>query len=169
MPLPALKVHSSAILTAALLLAPVSAPGQTREPPLLFMSRENPAMKQAFERARASLDPFLELAVSGQPELTNFAVKVGISEDGRTEYFWIDPFTYTDDQFTGKIVNTPQMVKNLRLGQAYEFTRAQIVDWMYIDRARRKMMGNFTLCALMTQEPPAKAAATLRKYNLDCE
>ncbi len=61
-------------------------------------------------------DAFLKVESEKRPELVNFAVKVGISEGKQTEYFWITDFTRTGDQFSGKIGNTPQIVKNLTLG-----------------------------------------------------
>ena len=61
------------------------------------------------------------------------------------------------------------MVRTVKLDQTYEFTKDQIVDWLYLDLPKRKMVGNFTYCALLTSEPPAQAEAARRRFNLDCE
>ena len=140
-----------------------------REAPLGFMDDDHPAMKRAFAKARETLDGFLKLEAEKPPELTRFAVKVGISEGKGTEYFWITDFTRVGERFTGKIGNTPQMVKGVKLDQTYEFTKEQIVDWLYLNRPMRKMVGNFTYCALLTKEPAAEAAAAKKRFNLDCE
>jgi uncharacterized protein YegJ (DUF2314 family) len=156
-------------IAIALSLIVFSSVAFAREAPLVFMDDDHPAMKKAFAKARETLDTFLKLEAEKPPELGRFAVKVGISEGKGTEYFWITDFTRTGERFSGKIGNTPQMVKNVKLNQTYEFTRAQIVDWLYIDRPKRKMIGNFTYCALLTQEPPAEAEAARKRFNLECE
>ena len=52
--------------------------------------------------------------------------------------------------------------------KAFEAARADIVDWLYIDRPRRRMHGNFTACALMTREPAKEAAALRKQLGLAC-
>jgi uncharacterized protein YegJ (DUF2314 family) len=161
------RVHSMrlAVLVTVLLCAASFA----REAPLVFMDDDHPAMKRAFAKAREGLDEFLRLASEKPPELVRFAVKVGINEGKRTEYFWITDFNRSGERFSGKIGNTPQIVKNVKLDQLHEFAREQIVDWLYLDRSRRKMVGNFTYCALLTNEPAAEAEAQRKRFNLDCE
>lgn len=147
----------------------LSVTAAAREEPLVFMADDHPAMKRAFAKAREGLDGFLKLAAEKSPELGRFAVKVGISEGKDTEYFWITDFSQNGERFAGKIGNTPQMVKAVQLDQTYEFTKQQIVDWLYLDRPKRKMVGNFTYCALLTNEPAAQAEAARRRFNLDCD
>ena len=154
---------------AVILFALLCTLASAREAPLVFMDDDHPAMKRAFSKARETLDGFLKLEAEKPPELARFAVKVGIAEGKGTEYFWITDFTRVGERFSGKIGNTPQMVKSVKLDQTYEFTREQIVDWLYLDRPRRKMVGNFTYCALLTKEPAAEAAAAKKRFNLDCE
>jgi uncharacterized protein YegJ (DUF2314 family) len=54
------------------------------------------------------------------------------------------------------------------MGQRYAFSRSRVVDWTYIDTTKKKMVGNFTLCALLTKEPREQAEATRRRFKLDC-
>jgi uncharacterized protein YegJ (DUF2314 family) len=136
---------------------------------LTFMQDEEPAMQLAFAKARSELDQFLAIAKSPAPTLVAFSLKVGIREGGNTEYFWVSNFSEAEGRFVGEINNEPRMVKAVKLGQKYSFSRSQIVDWTYIDRSKRKMMGNYTLCALLTKEPPREAEATRKRFNLDCE
>jgi uncharacterized protein YegJ (DUF2314 family) len=152
-----------------LLSAVFATAAQSREAPLSFMSNEEPVMQQAFAKARSTLAEFLKLAESRPAGLENFAVKVGIGDSNGTEYFWITDFTQNGERLVGKIGNTPQMVKTVKLDQMYEFRREQVVDWLYLDRKQRKMVGNFTYCALLTKEPPAEAEAAKKRYRLDCE
>ncbi len=156
-------------IAAFVLALACSAPAFGREAPLMFMDDDHPAMQKAFTTARETLDAFLKLESEKRPELVNFALKVGIPEGKQTEYFWITDFTRTGERFFGRIGNTPQIVKNLKLDQTYEFSRNQIVDWLYLDRSKRKMIGNFTYCALLTQESAIEAEAARKRFRLDCE
>jgi uncharacterized protein YegJ (DUF2314 family) len=78
-------------------------------------------------------------------------------------------FLPTETGFTGTINNQPRMVKSVRYGQQYNFIREQIVDWAYIDRDQKRMVGNFTVCALLTKESVKEAEATKKKYGLQCD
>jgi uncharacterized protein YegJ (DUF2314 family) len=133
------------------------------------MEDEDPAMQKAFAKAAGSLDDFLAKAAAASPEHTAFALKVAISEGRKTEYFWVNRFVQVADaSFEGEIANDARLVKTVRLGQRYTFPRARIVDWTYIDKADRSMVGNFTLCALLTQETRAEAEAMKKRFKLDC-
>ena len=136
---------------------------------LAFMGDEEPAMKRAFERARATLDQFLEQAKSPPPGTVSYSLKVGIREGRDVEYFWVGNFTQTDAGFTGTINNQPRMVRSVKFGQQYAFPREHIVDWTYIDRNERRMVGNFTVCALLTKESQAEQEATKKRFGLRCE
>jgi uncharacterized protein YegJ (DUF2314 family) len=136
---------------------------------LVFMRDESSAMRQAFDKASRTLNDFLAKARAAKPEHTAFALKVAVSEGDNTEYFWVSHFSeLADGRFVGEIDNDARMVKTVKLGQRYVFPRSRVVDWTYIDRGRHAMVGNFTLCALLTQEKPADAEAAKQKFGLDC-
>jgi uncharacterized protein YegJ (DUF2314 family) len=135
---------------------------------IVYMADEAPAMRKAFAVARASLDDFLKIAKKPPEHLTSFALKVAVSDGGSTEYFWVTDFEAKGGtRFAGEINNEPRLVKTMKMGQRYAFTRSQIVDWIYIDEAEEKMVGNFTMCALLTQEAKEEAAELRKRYNLD--
>lgn len=136
---------------------------------LVFMRDEDPVMRRAFEVAKSTLDEFLRTASAPSQNQTAFSLKVAISQGKNTEYFWVNDFVSKGtDKFEGEIGNEPRMVKTVKLGQRYVFSRAQIVDWLYLDKEQRRMVGNFTLCALLTKESKEEAEATKRRYKLDC-
>ena len=143
---------------------------QVQKDDLVSMSDSDPAMSKAFARARATLDSFLENARTPTDGHTGFSLKVGIAEKSKVEYFWINSFVQkADGTFEGEIANEPRMVKTVKFGQRYSFARAQIVDWTYIDKAQRRMVGNFTLCALLNKESEQDAEAMKRRFKLDCD
>jgi uncharacterized protein YegJ (DUF2314 family) len=130
----------------------------------------DPAMERAFSTARANLDDFLALAQNPPPHLRGFAIKVGIEEGPDiVEYFWIYAFTRSGDSFSGKIHNRPRLVKRVRAGRVYQFRRADIVDWTYINMETHRIHGNFTACALLTRKPPDLAIELREKFGLTCD
>ena len=163
-------------LLAALLLCGLVGPAlsqsvleRAKADELVFMADEEPAMRRAFEQARATLDEFLRNAKSPPPGTNSYSLKVGVRDGKDVEYFWVGNFNQTETGFAGTINNQPRLVKNVRFGQQYSFRREQIVDWTYIDRTERRMVGNFTVCALLTKETPEEAEATKKRYGLGCE
>lgn len=136
---------------------------------IAHMSSEEPAMRSAFEKARASLDTFLAQAKSPAPGTDRYALKVAISDGENTEYFWVIDFAGDSKQFTGVLNNEPRLVMKHRYGERIAFRRDQIADWTYMDAPQRRMHGNFTACALLTKEPPAQAAEFKRQYGLRCD
>jgi uncharacterized protein YegJ (DUF2314 family) len=128
------------------------------------------AMEAAFAKARATLDGFLALLAAPPPNTRTYALKIRITDPGRNdEFFWVTDLKRNGDRFSGQINNTPRSVTNVRLGQVVEFGRGEIYDWMYVDERLRRMMGNFTLCALLAREKPEDAASLKRKTGIVCD
>ena len=133
------------------------------------VAAEDPAMRAAIARAQGSLDGFLALLDAAPPHVEHAAVKVGIRDGADTEYFWLGEVRRDGEGFVGTLDNAPRLVRTVRAGQRYRFTRADIVDWLYYDRRENRMIGNFTGCALLAREPPAQAAEFRRAYRLRCD
>jgi uncharacterized protein YegJ (DUF2314 family) len=133
------------------------------------MSSESPAMAAAIEKARATLGDFLKIAGNPPPGLSSLALKVRISEGQKRESFWVTPFHIEPDGFSGKLNNTPRLVRSVKLGQELKFKRSDVVDWMYFDTSKKRMHGNFTACAQLTQESPQDQASFKAKYGLECD
>ena len=115
------------------------------------------AMRQAAEKAQATLDDFLVKAKQPPAGTKAYAVMVGIQEGRDTEYFWINEFSWSDGTFMGRINDEPRLVKSIKPGQTHRFSRSDIVDWTYIDDKSGRTFGNFAACALSSKQPPAEA------------
>ncbi len=133
------------------------------------VSTDDPAMRKAFDTARATLDEFLVKLKSPPAGTGGHAVKVGIRAGSDIEYLWIGTLTIDGERFSGRIDNEPRIVKTVKVGDVHGFVRGDIVDWLYMDRNRRRMHGNFTACALMAREPPKEAAALRKRLGLACK
>lgn len=146
-----------------------SALERSKRDEIVTMSDNEPAMRAAFEKARAGLDGFLALLDKPTPGTRLYAVKIAIRDGEKTEYFWLVELSRSGDRFFGRLNNTPRSVKTVHEGQALTFSRDEIRDWMYVDDTRRRMFGNFTLCALLTKESPKSAAEMKRETGLVCD
>jgi uncharacterized protein YegJ (DUF2314 family) len=131
------------------------------------VSDEDPAMQKAMERARAGLDDFLRKAGAPPPNTDQYSVKVRVSEGHTQEYLWVSNLIAQGDLWSGRIDNLP-MIRSVKKGQSYAFAKTEIVDWTYVDRSKKKVVGNFTTCALLTKEPLAVAESIQKQYGLEC-
>jgi uncharacterized protein YegJ (DUF2314 family) len=170
-----MKVRIALLLACvALLGTPVGAFAQgalerARKDEVTRVPADNAAMADAFRKARAGLHGFLKLLDAPPPGTDRYAIKLLVSDAGENEYFWISNLKREGDRFSGTLDNTPRLVKNVRQGQTMRFGREDIVDWMYVDSKRRRMMGNFTLCALLTLRTPQEAAEYKQHFGLVCD
>ena len=133
------------------------------------VASDDPAMRKAFETARATLDEFLAKLKSPAAGAGAFAVKVGVRAGGDVEYLWIGKLSIEGERLSGQSDTEPRTVNTVKAGDTFTFAKADIVDWLYIDRPRRRMHGNFTGCALMAREPPKEAAALRKQLGLACK
>lgn len=132
------------------------------------VAKDDADMAAAFRKARETLPELLSLARAPRPSIDHFAVKVGIpAANGINEYFWLSPFEPRGGKYTGRINNTPRMVKTVKFGQLIEFSEHEIVDWLYTEDG--KMRGNFTACAMLRRESPDQAEAARKEFGLSCD
>lgn len=132
------------------------------------ISDEDPAMQKAMERARAGLEDFLRKAGSPPANTDQYSVKVRVSEGDKQEYLWVSNLKVQGELWSGRIENLP-VIRSVKKGQSYAFAKTEIVDWTYIDKSKKKVVGNFTTCALLTKEPPGVAESIQKQYGLDCD
>lgn len=168
-----MRTHKKiAALLALLMMTPAfcqSLDDHARKDEIVFMQDEEPAMRDAFQKAKATLDDFLKKAKNPPAGTDGYAIKVGVRDGEDTEYFWLNELKFTGSTYAGRINNEPEIVENVSYGQMYSFTRDQIVDWMYMDNKKSRMMGNFTACALLTKESPDNVKKFKEQYGLLCD
>ena len=131
------------------------------------MGDDEPAMQKAMQQARAGLDDFLKKAGAPPRDTAQFSVKVRVSDGDNREYLWVSDLKGQGELWSGRIDNIP-VIRSVKKGQSYSFAKSEIVDWTYIDRAKKRVMGNFTTCALLTKEPPSVAETLRKEYGLEC-
>jgi len=158
------------MIMAAIQVSPASAQslmGKVERDEIALVSKNDPGMATAMQKARDTLPEFLKAAAAPQAGAEGFAVKVAIREDANAEYFWIFPFEPKGDAFTGKLNNTPRTVRGVKNGDTLNFSKAEIVDWMYMDKGAMK--GNYTACALVKKGSQKDRDAFKKRFGLDCD
>ena len=161
-----------AALIAFLIMSPAfcqSFDERAKKDEIVVMQDEEPAMRNAFQKAKATLDDFLKKAKNPPAGTDRYAVKVGVRDGEDTEYFWLNDLKFTGSTYAGRINNEPEIVENVSYGEMYSFTREQIVDWTYMDNKNHRMMGNFTACALLSKESPDDVKKFKEQYGLVCD
>jgi uncharacterized protein YegJ (DUF2314 family) len=120
------------------------------------VSSDDAAMSAAIAKAQATLDDFLKVADHPPEGTSDFALKVKIADGDKVEHFWVIPFSRKGDGFTGTIADKPELVMTVSEGQAYDFPRSDISDWMYTQNG--KIHGGQTIRALLPHMKADEAA-----------
>ena len=156
-------------LTLALSLVVIAggASAQQRdENEIIMFGAQDKDMVAAIQKARSSLDTFLELARNPPPGVSGLKLKVMVKDSNGTEHFWVAPFKSTATGFEGTLANEPRIVKSVRHGQQLSFTRADISDWGYVKNGRQ--VGSFTVCVMLKQAPKEQADYYRKNHGFDC-
>ncbi len=129
----------------------------------LLISSDDPPMKAAIAKARASLPEFWSKLEKPAANETEFAVKVAIADGDIIEPVWLTRITRADGKLEGTISNVPNTVKNVKAGQRYVFTENRISDWQF--KRNGKLVGNETMRTLLPKLPTEQAAAYRSLYE----
>ncbi len=121
---------------------------------VVHVSKDDPRMNAAIEKARASVDTFIAALKAPKPGQVGFNVKKKFEGGKQVEFIWLDQVTYDGTNFEGIIANDPEMVKNVKFGQKATVAPAEIADWMYIDHG--KLVGGETVHVLLEGLSPAE-------------
>ena len=130
--------------------------------PMMFAAPNNKQLQAATEKARASLDEFIDELKNASADFRS-SIKVKVEDGRHTEYMWLDDLTYDNEIFSGTINNDPQTVSNVSLGDPWQASRDDIYDWLY--KKNEKLYGNFSFKAALEKLPIEKQIAALREYG----
>ena len=121
----------------------------------IAVSSDDAEMNAAIATARSKLPEFWKtFDKPGQGE-KDFSLKVKITDDNGTEYFWVIPVEKKGGKIYGTINNDPDIVKSVKLGQRIEVREDAVADWLFMRNG--KMVGNYTLRPLLKQMPTEEA------------
>lgn len=155
--------HLLAAILAAFALASLPMAASAQSDTLVTVPNEDPEMAAAIAKARAGLPAFWQsFARTGSGE-EGFAIKVAIKDGADVEHFWLVDVARDGDKLSGTINNEPGIVSNVENGARYEFTEADISDWLF--QRNGKMVGNETMRPLLKRMPKAEAAQYRAMYE----
>lgn len=166
-------------IVAAILASTAATATAEDNTPVYNVPRNDPLMMEATRKAKAGLDGFLAKLAAPPPGTESYAVKIGIVDDGDSfrvvsddsisgiEYFWLSNVIATGDGFRAEIDNSPELARNVRLGEEISFRKSDIFDWLYVDHGR--MQGNYSACPALLTGPKEDLEAFERDYGVKCE
>jgi uncharacterized protein YegJ (DUF2314 family) len=146
---------SASVVMAVIWLAASFAPASAGGPPVVRLPSDDAAMKAAIDRAREGLPQFWERLANPAADERGFAVKLAISDEDVTEYFWLVDLKRDGKEISGAIGNAPAMIGIVRLGERVRFTEEEIADWTYV--RGDKMVGNETMRPLLRKMSRSQA------------
>jgi len=132
--------------------SPVASPLQPSPSVVTETAKSDTAMEVATTEARATVDDFIKALRGELPGTSGHTVKAAVKDGENVEQFWLADVKYDGKLFTGKIDNSPQLIKNVKEGQAYDVAKGEITDWMYVKDG--VAVGNRTLKAMFPRMKP---------------
>jgi uncharacterized protein YegJ (DUF2314 family) len=117
-----------------------------------WLDDDDPKMDAAMEKARKTVDQFIEALQNPKPGQQFFAIKAPFKDGKNTEFMWLSDVTFDDEHFSAVIDNDPDRIKSVKIGQHVKVEKQRIADWMYVHNG--KLVGNLTLRALRDEMTP---------------
>ncbi len=162
-----MKFIVAVTLLLSLSLSAQSIKDKAESDDVVYVQKDDSQMLAAFDKARNSLDSFLD-KLSTAKNKQEYFLKVGLRNGDDVEYFWMGNLeTVSGNTFSGVLGNQPRLVTGYSLGDVIQFERKDIFDWMYMEGG--KMHGNFTTCVLLQKESIEQQEAFKQAYGLQCD
>jgi uncharacterized protein YegJ (DUF2314 family) len=154
------------LVVLTLLIAPIALSEEQVQDEVVGVSADDRAMNAAIRKAQDTLEGFLAVFDKPPSGASGFKLKVRIEDSQGVEHFWVTPFRRTPQGFEGVIANDPQVVRSVRFGQNYQFSRTDISDWGYELNGKQK--GSFTVCVMFTHMSKTEVDTYRRDYGFEC-
>ena len=117
---------------------------------------DDPEMQAAIERARQTLQEFIEAFQTQDKKERRFLVKAPFEEDGIVEHMWVADLTIRRDSFDGVLADEPESIKGLKFKQPVTVKQNRISDWMIVEDGTAK--GVYTIKVLRNRMSPKERA-----------
>lgn len=135
----------------------------------LEIDPSQPHIQAAMKKGRTTASEVLKVGATGdEKRYENVAVRVLVKEGKLQEFIWLQPFEKTDKGYVGYVATVPVVLQRMQVRMSYNFKPEDIVDWMYTDKLKKTMHGQFITCAQVKKHAPQDAPVLKRRYGLDC-
>jgi uncharacterized protein YegJ (DUF2314 family) len=111
----------------------------------------DPELEAAAQRARKEQLAMRSTFAKGVPVKAQLLVKAPFTENGKTEWMWVEVVTWKGDSFQGTLDNEPYWVKSVRQGSPVTVPFAQVADYIYV-RADGSKVGGYSNEILQQRE-----------------
>lgn len=134
-----------------------------------LIENDDYAMSKAFEKAKMTLDGFLNKVDQRPEHISDYSAYVKYEDKSEVEYLWVvDVITYNNEFLMGVVVSKPILVTNVKYGATVSFKKTDIYDWEYYDESSKMRFGAFSTCALLKQNNE-EDAKYIRDRGLQCK
>jgi len=161
-----LRIHRRAIsaLLVGVLAGSLIACSEREHNKMVNVEADDPEMLGAIAQARSTLPAFWQVFEKPEQGDSNFALKVMVTDQRGTEYFWATGIARRDGKILGTIDNEPNIVGSVKFGDRIEIAEGDISDWTYMRNGR--MVGNYTVRPLF-KRMPASEVERIKKMLAD--
>ena len=150
------------------LLATLGCSGNKEGANYLQVSDNDPGMKAAIAKAKASTRDFVSAFHAQRPGTSGFSVKKPFpTPNGTEEHMWIDVLSEQNGELKGRIANEAEETREVKLGQSVTLKLSEMSDWKY--QNGRKLVGGFTIRYLADRMPPKEREALLKEAGFELD
>ncbi len=125
------------------------------EPGVVVLAEGNQRMADARGGAHATFNQFWDRVSTDRTGLDAISIKVAVPHDNGSEHLWMTGCQSADAQSFDCVVSNNPVQVSLALGSRYQFTRADVSDWMY--RQDGKIHGGYSIRELLPSMPADQA------------
>lgn len=124
-------------------------------------------MEAAFQKARDTLDSFIQKLGTSHPDRTLVALKVRfVLPDGSSQDMWVDRISYQAGSFHGIMGDDIPSLK-LSIDDKITIKRNTIVDWMIVEDG--KLIGGYTIRLAFRRMSPEQKERFLETVHYSIE
>ncbi len=133
-----------------------------------FVEDDNAKMDAAMNKAKSTLDHFLQKAKERSTDYDAYGAYIKVKENGETEFLWlVDVKPYDDKYLMGVLISKPRLITSYKYGQTIGFLPSDIYDWQLKNSKTGVITGGYTICAMSDPNKPENVAY-LKDNNFDC-
>lgn len=105
---------------------------------------DDEALNAAKSEARETVETFLSVLRSPQPNQTDLTVKKSFPlPENASEHLWINNLTYDGTLIHGHIANDPIHLESVKIGDKVSVSPKEVTDWKYLEHG--KLVGGYTI------------------------
>jgi uncharacterized protein YegJ (DUF2314 family) len=140
--------------------------GSNDNPAIVSVSDTDHEMNAAMEKARSTLNEFIQRVARPSPSDQWFLVKGRFTHGGEIEHIWVADIVFDGKAFLGVLANEPKL-SGLKFKQRVIVPLDNVSDWMYVSNG--KLVGGYTTRVLYRRMSPEEREHddAQRPYRID--